>query len=377
VLECQQWKVRNVRTGSELTIISADTASSWGLLVDFVVADEVCHWRNEDLWVSLLSAVAKKEAAVMVVIANAGFQESWQWPLREKIRADAGWYFSRLDGPRASWIAADRLAEQRRLLPSIAFDRLWGNVWSSGAGDALEADLIEAALTQAGPMAGAELGWVFAAGLDLGLSRDASALVLVGRHVGWCERVEREKPVRPAGVEAMVELGLMDAAEAEAEEVWHAATGRTRLAGVRVWRPAAGRKVELEEVESEVVRAHERFALRAVAYDPWQGAYLAERLAKRGIAAVPVDPVPGNLREMATATLELFRERQVDLYREGDLLADLRALRVVERQYGFRLDSPRDARGHGDAASAFVLAALAARRMRGGPAVLQGPLLVA
>ena len=44
------------------------------------------------------------------------------------------------------------------------------------------------------------------------------------------------------------------------------------------------------------------------------------------------------------------------LANDATLLADLRALRVVERSYGVRLDSPRGINGHGDCATALAIA---------------------
>ena len=58
ILKVDQFKVTNVRTGSELLIISSDVASSYGLLIDFAVLDEVSIWPKRDLFDSILSSVA-------------------------------------------------------------------------------------------------------------------------------------------------------------------------------------------------------------------------------------------------------------------------------------------------------------------------------
>lgn len=135
-LQVNRWQVRNPATGSQLEIISSDAATSYGALVDFAVVDEVSHWsegRGQELWVSILSTVAKKPNCLLVVISNAGWVDTWQWELREKIRKDPAWYFHALEGP-ASWITAEHLAEQERLLPPKEYRRLWRNVWVSAAG---------------------------------------------------------------------------------------------------------------------------------------------------------------------------------------------------------------------------------------------------
>jgi hypothetical protein len=57
----------------------------------------------------------------------------------------------------------------------------------------------------------------------------------------------------------------------------------------------------------------------------------------------------------------------VALFDHHRLLTELRQMRVVEKSSGkLRLEHPRDEHGHGDAATAFALALLAARDARTG-----------
>src|SRR4029079_7334903 len=120
------------------------------------ICDELVHWEGDgSLWHSLISSAAKRSNCLLVVITNAGFIDSWQWEVREAARTDEAWTFSRLDGPQASWMTPARLAEQRRMLPAIAYLRLWENQWSSGGGDALtEADIKAAFIDGLEPMRG-------------------------------------------------------------------------------------------------------------------------------------------------------------------------------------------------------------------------------
>ena len=167
--------------GGTLTIEASDVGSSYGILPDLIIADELVHWQGDSgLWHSLISSAAKRSNCLLVVISNAGFADSWQWAVREAARTDEAWHFSQLDGPRASWLSPERLAEQRRMLPAVAYARLWGNQWSSGGGDALTpADIAVAFVEGLQPMAGSEPGWLFVAGIDLGLTRDGSAVVVL------------------------------------------------------------------------------------------------------------------------------------------------------------------------------------------------------
>jgi phage terminase large subunit-like protein len=380
VLDVQRGRILNRHTGSELRIISSDAPTSYGLTPDFVVCDELTHWRNRELWDSLLSASAKRRHCFLLIIANAGFTESWQAETQAAIRADAGWYFHRLDGCCASWIGEQALDEQRRLLPGIAFDRLWLNRWSAGCGDALESRDIDAAVTSGGAC-GPEPGWVYVAGLDIGLSRDASALVVVGKHVGHSVRTEKPKHRLCAPFAAMADAGLLDYRPPVECEYKHVpGTGRLKVCAVKIWKPSPGRKVELEHVEGCILALREQFKLSVLSYDPWQSEYVGERLRKAGLRCEPTHFTSTSLQGMATAVLDAFRDRMIELPNtlpnHAALLADLRALRIVERNYGFRLESPHDGRGHGDAATALAIALSSARRFNFSAATTGGRKLV-
>ncbi len=70
--------------GGELSIEASDVGSSYGILPDLIIADELCHWEGDgSLWHSLISSAAKRSNCLLVVISNAGFCDSWQWGVRE------------------------------------------------------------------------------------------------------------------------------------------------------------------------------------------------------------------------------------------------------------------------------------------------------
>lgn len=322
--------------GGRLDIFTSDVGSSYGILPDLIVADELVHWSGDgSLWHSLISSAAKRSSCFLCVISNAGFADSWQWSVREAARTDEDWIFSRLEGPVASWMTEKRLAEQRRMLPGIAYARLWENRWSSGGGDALTPEDIAAAfVADLQPMTGRESEWLFVGGVDLGLSRDCSAVVV---------------------------LAVPDGRY-----------GKIRLAHHRLWRPTLGKKIDLGEVERHVLELDEQFNLEAVAFDPWNCELLASRIEadsnrrrrnqRRRDWAKPfmreIQPTAANLREQATLMIEHFGDRRLQLFDCEPLRRDLLKVRVEEKSYGIRLTSPRDEHGHGDSFSAFALALL-------------------
>jgi phage terminase large subunit-like protein len=331
VLQIDNWRITNSKTGAELEIISSDAATSFGALPDAVICDEVCHWpegRGEALWESLLSAAAKRRDCMCVVISNAGWTQSWQWKLREKVRIDPAWHFSRLEAPVASWITRERLAEQERLLPTVAFRRLWLNEWTSGAGDALTEADVEAACVLGGPDTDWNSGWEYFAGCDLGLRRDKAAVAIVG--------IDRQN-------------------------VAH-------LVHLRTWSPSllAGavgkREIDLAAIEGELRRLSAAWRLRSILADQWQAAQLVQGLQKDGLPAESVAYTLAVLTEVATCAIERFRDRSIRLWRDAQLVKDLVRLRLEERAGGYRLVSPRGADGHGDSVSALLLALLGAKR---------------
>ncbi len=325
VVEIQRNRIVNKHTNSECSILTSDAPTSYGLLADFIVADEVCHWAKRDLWDSLLSTAAKRERCLLLAISNAGWVDSWQWNLREAIRTDKRWHFSRLDGPQASWISANTLEEQRRLLPRAAFERLWLNRWSSGAGDALSDDDLAAAVRDH-LMQGPTDTETYVAGLDLGLSRDASALTVLGKD----------------------ESGLLS------------------VRGVYRWQARNGNQVNLQSVEDAIVRLHERFRFRSIACDPWQASHIVQRCRVHGLPIMERPQSGNRLVEQAAALLEAVRDRRLAIDAGShELIADLRRARIVEKSYGFRIESPRDAEtGHGDALSALSIALAVAKEIR-------------
>jgi hypothetical protein len=330
--------------GSSLEIFTSDVASSYGILPDLIVCDELVHWEGDgSLWHSLISSAAKRANCLLCVISNAGFCDSWQWQVREVARSDEAWYFSRLDGPKASWLTPPRLAEQKRMLPAVAYLRLWENQWSSGGGDALTPADINAAFVEGlEPIAHKQAGDLYVGGVDLGLTRDCSATVVLSV---------------PAGGQA----------------------GRIRLAHHKLWLPIPGKKIDLLDVEAHLLHLDTLFGLEFVGFDPWQMEALAQRLeadsghrrrnsrrmhwSKPWMREIP--PTATNLRAQATLTIESFNDRRLQLFPCEPLRRDLLKLRVEEKSYGIRLTSPRDGDGHGDSFSAFVNALLITHEIAG------------
>ncbi|HVX14374.1 MAG TPA: terminase large subunit [Pirellulales bacterium] len=317
-IDVQRGRIINTHTDSECTIIASDAATSYGLLADFIIADELTYWRSRELWDSLFSASAKKPTCFLAVLSNAGIIDSWQHALWLKLQTDPSWFCHSLPGPVASWISPAALAEQARVLLPIVYQRVWLNIWVRGIGDAISLDDITASITQAGPMLGDEPGFYFGGGIDLSSKRDHSAVCILAANPH---------------------------------------SGRVRLAYCESWKPRADGTVDVIGVQNAVIRCHYRYARCGFLIDPAEGGHLMLQhlrilgitMAEKSFSSQP------NLNQMATSIVQGFRDRKIDLYDDPDLIADLGRLNIQDRAFGVKLAAPRD-KQHGHADRAFALA---------------------
>lgn len=330
--------------GSTLQVNSSDSASAYGLNADFLICDEVTHWSKEALWTAIYSTSDKRTNCLLLIITNAGYQESWQFPIREQARISDDWIFSRLDGPVASWLTPEVIEGQTKMLPPGEASRLWGNNWTSTSSDLFSAEDVDLAFSpEHSPMTGQEPGWTFIAGLDLGVSRDWSAVVVIA--------------VKSDG-----------------------SSSNIRLAHTKQWRPIHPAKVDYIEIENHVLKLDAQYQLENVCFDPFQAESLMQRLesdsdharrnARRQRWTEPwvrsILNTPANLGKIATLTIEGLHDRRFEFYPEENLRRDFKKLRVEAKSYGYRLVSPRDANlGHGDTFSALSVALLVAHEIAG------------
>jgi phage terminase large subunit-like protein len=328
IIEVQAYRVIAKDSGSTLDILSADANTSFGLTPDLILIDEITHWSDagQALWNSLFSAAAKRSHCVLVSICNAGVIGSWQHKLRELVRQNENWYFSRLEGPVASWISQATLAEQYKLLvmPS-AVQRYWYNQWISASGDAIDPADLDFAFQDLPPMEGKEKGWRFAGGLDLATSRDWAAFAVVAKN-------PKE--------------------------------GIRRLAKLWVWKPPAkGKQIDLDEVRKTVRDAHKAYKFFNVGVDPYQAVLMCQQLAADHVPVEEIAFTGQNLNRMAADFTEAFTSRSIQIPKTCvGLKEEIERLSIVPKSYGYRLEINRVAgKGHGDRATALALALLAVR----------------
>jgi hypothetical protein len=317
---------RYTEQGSRIRVISSDAPTAFGLGGTHrrfrVVAEELTVWPSDALWVALVSATGKVEDAQIIVLSNAGFdaERSWQWEVRNTAeRSDFGYLFS-ASGSIASWITPEWVEQMRELLPSAAFDRLISNVWTSGAGDFVdEAQWGRCVDESLEPRARGTAGRHFA-GLDLGLTRDRTALAIVHR---------------------------------DGDDVV--------LDDLTVWQGTKADPVSIVSVERALLDAGTRFAGLRVSADPWQLKGSVERL--RGHLHITEFVFSSSSVQKLSATLHhAITSARLRVFPDRELEREILALRVVETPNGWKFD--HRAGGFSDRAVALAMAILAAQGTR-------------
>ena len=369
LIDVQRDRIINTATDSAAQILTRDSRGGHGSRPDVLVCNELTHISDEEFASTCFDNLDKMPAGLGIIATNAGFGGSWQEKWKAIATSSHRWHVQEYRQP-APWISPTDLAESKKRNSASRFNRLWAGEWVSSGGDAIDRDAIQAAITLPGPTFVPEPGWAYVAGVDLGITRDASAIIVLARHVGHYEE-SAAAPVQLTGRERiLIDLGLMNEPTPAADGLYVPGSGRIKLIAAQVFFPerSKARKVEITAIEAALLAFHRTFDLSNVLCDPWQAALLIERLTAANIPAAPLDFTGPNLRAMAQQTLDAFSERQVALYRDDVLLADLAALRIKETSYGYRLDSKRgqsEGTGHADAATAFSIALVAAKKING------------
>jgi hypothetical protein len=314
---------RHCDGGSRVRVISSDAPTAWGLGGTHrrfrVICDELTVWAREALWEALVSATGKVSDAQTIVLSNAGFDagRSWQWRVREAARTQPWGYLFTADGPVASWVTAAWVEQQRALLPLVAFERVILNRWSTGSGDFVAAEQWRRCVDERLSPKTRGTGGRYFAGLDLGLTKDRTALAIV----------HRDGDV-------------------------------TQLDELTVWEGSREDAVSIVGIERAVVDASERFPGLQASADPWQLKGSIERLDGRVRIAEFVFSA-GSVQKLSATLHGAITSGALRVYPDAELEREILGLRVVETTSGWRFD--HRAGGYSDRAVALAMALLLSR----------------
>ncbi len=201
--------------GSELRIITADAPGSYGFGAGSFtfIGDELWCWPSRDLPNAFLSALGKAPGSQVIFLTNSGSVGSPAWELRElhRLSTDPGvrFYAPALEGARPSWLDAEELERQRRILPEKEFRRLHLGDWLAGDDLAFPAAAIGGCVVSEESPWRSECG--VALGVDLGKAHDYSVVLALDLATGEVRDVWRHRGV---------EFNLVARAVVEARRAW-------------------------------------------------------------------------------------------------------------------------------------------------------------
>ena len=281
-----------------LEVLAADAASSWGLIPDFVVLDEVAQWRetkeSRDLFEAIRTSLVKRRAR-FVVITTAGHPTHFAYEEREHALVDPMWRLHEVPGP-APWSDPHALEEQRRRLPESSYRRLFLNEWLETDDRLASPEELQALVGHANALP-PRLGWRYFIGVDIGVVHDRTAVAIC--HVEEEAREARELPVLRVVVDQI--------------ETWTGTLDRpVRLAVVRDWL-------------LEAVRLYRDVR---VFMDPWQSTAIAQELQGQKIMAETVPFTPQLKSQMTLGLIAAIREKTLALPDDPGLLQEFSRVRV-------------------------------------------------
>lgn len=374
-------------TGGRAEIIASDTVGSHGSRPHLLIINELTHIEKQKFAENLRDNSLKVDPfGVMVVATNAGFQDSWQYEWREEARKNKErWCFHHWSQP-APWITKQAIAdaESRATTPGFhaRYRRLWWGEWSTESDQqAITSSDIDRAIQLEGELPPEDRGMVYVAGCDIGVWHDATAVVVLGKSVGWVERIEHDLPPVTSTIAAMRDLEILDTPDAPVEYINHPGDGKIRVVALRVWKPTKGAAVPMNEVKAELAALSERYGFAHLGLDRSQAGDTLQYLHGKRLRAEIVDSTDTVLKSMAISVTDAFRLGEILIPDHPDLISDLKGLKLVEQGERFKLTSQRKnsvgtGTAHGDIGSALGIAMHLIQRTRvAGPPVINRPLV--
>lgn len=307
-------KVKDPQTGGTYTqahvirAVPVDVRGTHGLAPALVCADEVHGW-GDDLGYEILEALAPpptRPNPLWVFSSYAGLRSAarpgslwYDYWTRGQAQTDPAMFASILTGPDAwksiPWITQDWVDGMRRsfeMCPS-KFTRLVENSWAQSEHSLITTQELQDAMVHLDEPEYGERGQVYAMGIDLGLTHDATAICVL--HVD-------------------------------------AISGKATVDVMRSYQGTPDQPVSLMAVEDEVVSLFRRFRPKRIVADQWQAAHLIERCRHRGVENMRAATIePAKLDLLTTMLKDLFAKRAIAIpARELDLREQLEWLEVEE-----------------------------------------------
>lgn len=308
-------------TGAVFRVLSADVPTSFGLAPHVVLFDELHTQPTRQLWDSMYSSLIKRPDALLVTTTTAGFDfGSICYEVYERAisGSEPRWYCLWLEGDqqRPPWIRQEDIEEARRTLPGPVFQRLHENKWVSAVGSVWKREQVMACRdANLQPQAVGRRGIPYFMGVDLGLTHDRAAAVIVHK-------------------------------DFEA--------GHILIDAIHVWEGSQQYPVQIAAVENYVEWALRAFPNLTAVLDPWQPQATIQRLRMHRVKPAKftsdfIARLSANLHHLVAGGLLRF-------FPHALLEDELLTVQARQTPYGWRIDHA--ANRHDDVVISLGMAAL-------------------
>jgi len=310
-IEFYNYVIENRVNGNKLTIIASDAPSNIGLKFNLLLINDFVDWRDRDFFEVLISATGKLPNTKVWVESNAGkSKKGYKWDFREYARTSPNWFFRSTKKWLASWTPDGWFEEMSRVMTRPAYRRLIGNEWIEEADSFLTSDQVAAVtnLSLSPSLRRPKDVELVATATDLGISKDAAAVLSIGR-------VKENKPLR-----------LLDLAVFPGSKI---------------------NPVQISEVEREIESQVRRYRSDSVIVDPWN---MRKTIQDRDLDWPIVEFAfsPSNLQHLTSDVFRRIVNKQLELYPnagpaiqvhdEWDLQRELATAIIRQMPYGERID---------------------------------------
>lgn len=226
--------------------------------------------------------------------------------------------------PTMPWQTEEYLNEQMASERPAAFLRLHTNNWVTSHEEFIPIEWWDSAAKayEADAVLWAEHPfrfWPVTIGVDAGIKRDSTALVMVG----------------------------YDSKRGKVGVVYH-----------KVWKPSPGDPVDIDQtVEKELKDLYNKFNVASVVYDPTHLLPTMMRLSQKGIPTRPYEQTSSNMTAASQLLYELMKNRNLEAYPDDELRRQIQMAVAESNSRGFRIVRAKvSKRHHIDAAIALAMA---------------------
>jgi phage terminase large subunit-like protein len=322
-------------TGATISAIASDYAGAAGANPTISAFDELWGYtseRSRRLWDEMVPPPTRK-IACRLTTTYAGFEgesvlleELYKRGLTlpqvgDDLHAGNGLLMFWTHAPVAPWQTVEWLEQMRGQLRPNAFIRMIENRFASSISNFIDMDWWDACVDpSARPVIADKIMPVWI-GVDASLKRDSTAIVAV---------------------------------------TWDRETNRVRLVNHRIFQPSANDPLNFEATVEHTLRdLCSRFSVRAIHFDPWQMASVAQRLRSAGLPMCEFAQSVPNLTVIGSNLYELIKGGNLVAYRDDAIRLAISRTVAKETARGFQLT--KDKQSHKiDVVIALAMAARAA-----------------